>query len=213
MNLDELKYREVQKEARKRGLHHKGKKVDLIKSIKKYDMKEDSQEKDVDRVAALEDRFSRVESMLEKLVSPPEQTEDKVPSVDSQNNVVAQPVEDLEEIDDVVEAAPIDIGMGTQDKGMLLNDYLNAKGMSFKELETLVYNYHSNGANPGGDNRIETLDDITSKVDKGVEEAKTIVESGKTKVKLTDIHVVDALQKEFDWKVIDNHGGVHTVMA
>ena len=217
-------FRELQLEVKKKGLTADGTREELIAKLEGVPM---------EKKESTDERINKLESMIMALLNKDKPVQEEVEEkqvVEEEPTALANtPVgeEDFDEELDVEEDKPkrvepkvfkagIDEKVvetkvsGGAPEDLLLNDYLVKKGITFNELNNILRTYI--GKVDSSDTvRVTTIDELEQQIKIGMDKAKAIEKSGKTRVEITkDIHVVDALRK-LGWASIGISGGTHTM--
>lgn len=214
-------FRDLQMAVKKKGLTADGTREELIAKLEgKPFVKEPDVNSRLDRLETMimslvqsksptvKEEVDPVQEEIEEEIEPEEEEFEEEIEVEEKQTV--KPLEpkiyraDLRE--KVVEAKV----SGGAPEDMLLNDYLIKKGITFNELNSILRTY-INKVDTGDTVRVTTIDELEAQIKIGIDKAKAIEKSGKTRVEITkDIHVVDALRK-LGWESVNISGATHTM--
>lgn len=162
------------------------------------------------RVGELEGKMDKMFDMLSKLTQKSEP--EVVNNVPILQDVLYVKPDDSEVEEFIDEPDDESVTQGEASEDMILSEYLNMRSVTLNELEMLVQNYKT--TNPEARNRVSTIEEIEAKIQVGEDAAKEIVASGKTQAMIIDLHVSDALQKNYGWVVKDiKMNGEHYLIA
>lgn len=208
-------FRELQIAAKKKGLTADGNRKELIAKL---------EGKKLDKTPDLNDRIDRLEAMILSVVkaqnSKIPQVEDEPRMAFSDDDFEEDYIEEEEEKEEIKKVEPKVFQAGSDERikeshitggapeGMLLNDFLIKKGISFNELNNILKTYIGK-VDTNDTVRVTTLDDVEKQIQDGMVRAREIEKSNKTRVEITkDIHLVDALKK-LGWHSIGISGRTH----
>ena len=230
-NYKNYSFRDLQLAVKEKGMTADGSRDDLIAKLEgTY----------VEKPNTVEDRLSRMESIIENLANTITKNTgattdtETAPVVKEEPKVEEEPVvveeeeyeEELvaeEEEEERPPLRPVEPKVfraehgeavkkvnvtGGAPEGMLLNDYLVKRGISYNELNNIIKTY-ANKVENNETVRVTTIDELEQVIQDGMSRAKEVDKSGKSRVEITkDIHLVDALKK-LGWTTMDILGSTH----
>lgn len=218
---DDYSFRELQLAVKERGMTANGSKKELISKLENAPVAGPK----VNTVTT-DERLDKLEALIHKMIgstTTPSIATTEVASTPSKDDDFDEDLYDEEEEEQYTKVNNIEPKVfqadsreevkekfisGGAPEGMLLNDFLIRKGISYNELNTILKNY-LNKVDSRDTVRVSSIDDIERYEKDGIERAKEIDKSERTRMEITgDIHLVDALRK-MGWLSVGINGSTH----